>query len=519
MSRSRTIRTLLALVVAGAASVGGTGIAAAQTATSPRVPLCPEPVVLTARGSGSQFSGRRQYPGAAGPSTGWEGTAISRLLERADLHGFSVRALGPEEYPAVEAWRLGELVGSVEQGRRSAVRRVADLQAGGCQPVVIPVGYSQGALVFNGAERALSDAAHLPGVLYLGNPLRDGRPPRNTGSAPPVPGRAVPPVWPWETARSLNAPGQEGIDYCYRNDVFCDPAGTSVEAHLSYFTGIPGEDAADRAVADTLSAWTAGARARLDGGERVAVTRPVDEILLIDTAEPVESAVLAELARGIPRIMDAVTGANPDSRVGVAVVRDGVNRWLLPPTRDAAAVAATLTDPAGRPVGDVIADPEPDGVSTRNMITVAGTEVSVGRETVGRAAAGTADAVLTVVSDHATAPNAVLDAPGIWFAGQPAGVTGMLSRVFADGPVHQRLDFGDGTVVDSAGGNYVEHVWRNPGTYLLTLTVTDSRGRTGVDRRWVRVYSGDVAAELDAALRAMPARSGSTGVEAWGSTG
>ncbi|MCK7677478.1 PKD domain-containing protein [Corynebacterium sp. CCM 9186] len=505
MSRSRIVPALLALLLTGA-SAGTTGIAAAQTATSPTVPLCPEPVVLAARGSGSEFSGPRQYPGAVGPSTGWEGEGIARLLERADLHGFSVRALTPEEYPAVEAWRLDEIMTSIEQGRRSTVRRVADMQAAGCQPVVIPVGYSQGAMVFNGAERALADAAHLPGVLYLGNPMRDGRVPRNTGSAPVVPGRAFPAVWPWEPAPSLNAPRQEGIDYCYRNDIFCDPGGTSVDTHTSYLTGNPDEDAADRAVIETFTGWMARARAQLDGGERVAVTRPVEEILVLDTSDP---AVLAALVRGIPRIVQAVTGANPESRVGVAVVRDGAARWLLPPTRDTRAVAAVLSAPDGPPIGDILTDPEPEGRSVRNVITVTDTEVRAGRKIISHTAAGAASVVLTTVTDQVTAPNAVLDAPGIWFAGQPAGVTGMLSRVFVDGPVRQRLDFGDGTVVDPAGREYVEHVWRAPGTYPVTLTVTDSLSRTGVDRRWVRIYSGDVAAELDTAFRSMPARAGS----------
>ncbi|MCX7541528.1 PKD domain-containing protein [Corynebacterium sp. P5848] len=505
MSRSRIIRMALALLTTGV-SMGAIGIAAAQTVTAPMVPLCPEPVILTARGSGSEFSGPRTYPGAAGPSTGWEGASIARLLNRADLHGFTVDALAPEEYPAVEAWRLDELMGSIEQGRRSAVHRVADLQAAGCQPVVIPVGYSQGAMVFNGAERALADAAHLPGVLYLGNPIRDGRVPRNIGSAPTVPGRALPPVWPWEPVPSLNAPGQEGIDYCYRNDIFCDPGGTSVDIHTSYLTGNPDEDAADRAMIDTVSAWTARARAQLDGGERVAVTRPVEEILVIDTSDP---AVLADLASGIPRIVQAVTRANPESRVGVAVIRDGEKRWLLPPTRDPSAVAAILTDPTGRPAGDAVADPGPEVRSARNVITVTDTEVRARRTIISHAADGAAAAVLAVVTDQLTAPNAVLDAPGVWFAGQPAGLTGMLSRVFVNGPVRQRLDFGDGTVVDPVGDGYVEHVWRWPGIYRVTLTVTDSLGRTGTDQRWVRVYSGDVAAELDGALRALPSWSGS----------
>ncbi|MCK7637579.1 PKD domain-containing protein [Corynebacterium pygosceleis] len=510
MVRSRIIRTVFVLGLAGVLA-GSAGVVAAQgairSATEPVVPYCPEAMVLTARGSGSEFSGPRNYPGAAGPSTGWEGEGIARLLERADLHGFTVRALDPEEYPAVEAWRLDEIMGSIERGRRSAVRRVADMQAAGCQPVVIPVGYSQGAMALNGAEWALAAGAYLPGVLYLGNPLRDGSVPRNTGSAPPVPGRAFLPEWPWGVAPALNAPGQTGIDYCYRNDVFCDPGGTSVDIHTSYFTGIPGERNRDREVAEALSGWTSAARGRIDRGGRVPVTRPVDEILVLDTTDP---GVTGALARDASRIMGAVTGVNPVSRVGVAVLREGEARWLLPPTGDPAALAAALVDPGGMSVGDVLPAPESGERSVFNRITVTDTEVGTDQGSAGHAGGrDVVAAVLSAIDAQLLAPNAVLDVPAVWFTDQPAGATGMLSRVFVDGPVRQRLDFGDGTVVDPAVDGYVEHVWRRPGTYRVTLTVTDSLGRTGVDRRRVRVYSGDVAAELDGALRGLSAWSGS----------
>ncbi|MEZ2189902.1 PKD domain-containing protein [Corynebacterium sp. CCM 9204] len=488
MSRSRVIRSVCAVLVAWG-MVGAGSPAVAGTVSDPVVPFCPDPMVLAARGSGVGNTGSREYPGAAGPSTGWEGTGISRLLERADLHGFTVSALDLDEYPAVEAWRFDELLESVERGRRSVVRRVGDLQRSGCQPVVIPAGYSQGAMVLNAAEHALSNSVYLPGVFYLGNPLRDGQSPRAVGSAPLLPGRAVLSQTPWEApVPGLSVPGQDGIDYCYRNDIFCDPGGLSVQTHLSYFTDLPGEASADRAVVDAFSDWTAQAQERISGAGRASVTRPVEGVLILDTEDPV---VLADLARGASRIVREVSDSHPDARIGIAVRRDGEVRWLVSPTRDTSELLSALLHPSGLLTGDSVAVSAPDSKLVREMITVGDATVSVGERTFSYSSAGVSGAVLAAFETIAMAPNAVLDAPGIWFSGRTAGLTGMLSRVFTGGPVRQYLDFGDGTGAVIPADDYVEHVWQRPGTYEVTLTVTDSAGRTGTDRRWVRVYPGD----------------------------
>jgi PKD repeat protein len=62
------------------------------------------------------------------------------------------------------------------------------------------------------------------------------------------------------------------------------------------------------------------------------------------------------------------------------------------------------------------------------------------------------------------------------------GVTGDMAKVTEYGVTLSHIwDFGDGTTTQGASPKSVTHVYVNPGTYTLTLTVTDSRGNSCQD--------------------------------------
>nr|WP_232958697.1 cutinase family protein [Corynebacterium marambiense] len=338
-------RGILTLVTV--AATFGAGIVSPAVAVADGVdrPYCADALVLAARGSGEGNVGQVDYTGANGQSNGWEGERIRLFLSGDDveLNGFRVSGLSDLEYEAVSVGPEDFLDrrsfnASLAQGRKAAIRRIQAMKSAGCQPVVIPIGYSQGAMVFNGVEETLVEGTYVPGVLYIGNPEREAGQARNFGTAAAdVSGRLF--------GRSQNVVGQTGVDYCYEGDFFCDGGGTSFKAHTSYFNGYRGQAENDAKVRRWFSAWTRDAQRKIATAEVTPVTKPLEEVLLIDTTgsmtDDIDSA-----RRNAAKIAEKVLAANPKSKIGLAEYRDWstpfydgsgaprASRWVVPLTTD-----------------------------------------------------------------------------------------------------------------------------------------------------------------------------------------
>lgn len=300
--RRRALTVILAFVLAVTATV----VPAAPKRAEARA--CPAVAVIAARGSGQPNSGRTSYAQSPWVSNGWEGDHIRAFLRTSEsryrathngkslMNSVEVLGLGPEYYPAfapeyrgtvpalprtlaqtlnlvgiyalpllnmgVQAAR--DFLGSLGTGRAGVIRQIDNYQrATGCRPQYVVVGFSQGAMVMQDAEREIARRGQLAGAVYLGNPMTAPGDPATVGVAGGGAGGLV----GWAPLNSKTAAATRNrANYCLPLDGVCDASLATLRAseasggsHGRYFL-FPSQW--DNLVADRFGKWVDAVRYR-----------------------------------------------------------------------------------------------------------------------------------------------------------------------------------------------------------------------------------------------------------------
>ena len=300
--RRRALAVILAFVLAVTATV----VPVAPKRADARA--CPAVAVIAARGSGQPNSGRTSYAQSPWVSNGWEGDHIRAFLRTSEsryrathngkslMNSVEVLGLGPEYYPAfapeyrgtvpalprtlaqtlnlvgiyalpllnmgVQAAR--DFLGSLGTGRAGVIRQIDNYQrATGCRPQYVVVGFSQGAMVMQDAEREIARRGQLAGAVYLGNPMTAPGDPATVGVAGGGAGGLV----GWAPLNSKTAAATRNrANYCLPLDGVCDASLATLRAseasggsHGRYFL-FPSQW--DNVVADRFGKWVDAVRYR-----------------------------------------------------------------------------------------------------------------------------------------------------------------------------------------------------------------------------------------------------------------
>lgn len=300
--RRRALAVILAFVLAVTATV----VPVAPKRAEARA--CPAVAVIAARGSGQPNSGRTSYAQSPWVSNGWEGDHIRAFLRTSEsryrathngksvMNSVEVLGLGPEYYPAfapeyrgtvpalprtlaqtlnlvgiyalpllnmgVQAAR--DFLGSLGTGRAGVIRQIDNYQrATGCRPQYVVVGFSQGAMVMQDAEREIARRGQLAGAVYLGNPMTAPGDPATIGVAGGGAGGLV----GWAPLNSKTAAATRNrANYCLPLDGVCDASLATLRAseasggsHGRYFI-FPSQW--DNVVADRFGKWVDAVRYR-----------------------------------------------------------------------------------------------------------------------------------------------------------------------------------------------------------------------------------------------------------------
>lgn len=300
--RRRALAVILAFVLAVTATV----VPVAPKRAEARA--CPAVAVIAARGSGQPNSGRTSYAQSPWVSNGWEGDHIRAFLRTSEsryrathngkslMNSVEVLGLGPEYYPAfapeyrgtvpalprtlaqtlnlvgiyalpllnmgVQAAR--DFLGSLGTGRAGVIRQIDNYQrATGCRPQYVVVGFSQGAMVMQDAEREIARRGQLAGAVYLGNPMTAPGDPATVGVAGGGAGGLV----GWAPLNSKTAAATRNrANYCLPLDGVCDASLATLRAseasggsHGRYFI-FPSQW--DNLVADRFGKWVDAVRYR-----------------------------------------------------------------------------------------------------------------------------------------------------------------------------------------------------------------------------------------------------------------
>lgn len=300
--RRRALTVILAFVLA----VTSTVVPVAPKRAEARA--CPAVAVIAARGSGQPNSGRTSYAQSPWVSNGWEGDHIRAFLRTSEsryrathngkslMNSVEVLGLGPEYYPAfapeyrgtvpalprtlaqtlnlvgiyalpllnmgVQAAR--DFLGSLGTGRVGVIRQIDNYQrATGCRPQYVVVGFSQGAMVMQDAEREIARRGQLAGAVYLGNPMTAPGDPATVGVAGGGAGGLV----GWAPLNSKTAAATRNrANYCLPLDGVCDASLATLRAseasggsHGRYFL-FPSQW--DNLVADRFGKWVDAVRYR-----------------------------------------------------------------------------------------------------------------------------------------------------------------------------------------------------------------------------------------------------------------
>lgn len=300
--RRRAPAVILAFVLAVTATV----VPVAPKRAEARA--CPAVAVIAARGSGQPNSGRTSYAQSPWVSNGWEGDHIRAFLRTSEsryrathngkslMNSVEVLGLGPEYYPAfapeyrgtvpalprtlaqtlnlvgiyalpllnmgVQAAR--DFLGSLGTGRAGVIRQIDNYQrATGCRPQYVVVGFSQGAMVMQDAEREIARRGQLAGAVYLGNPMTAPGDPATVGVAGGGAGGLV----GWAPLNSKTAAATRNrANYCLPLDGVCDASLATLRAseasggsHGRYFL-FPSQW--DNLVADRFGKWVDAVRYR-----------------------------------------------------------------------------------------------------------------------------------------------------------------------------------------------------------------------------------------------------------------
>jgi hypothetical protein len=143
--------------------------------------------------------------------------------------------------------------------------------------------------------------------------------------------------------------------------------------------------------------------------------------------------------------------------------------------------------PAGKPIQEVTAHA---GRTTRAWV---GTRLELAPgpwcfavwivDATGRRARAAATTTVQVVHQP---PVAAVDGPASAVAGEPVDLGDASSPGEAQ-RITRRWDFGDGTAPVEAPRDFVEHTYERPGTYVVTLTVTDEAGQSSTATHTIRI--------------------------------
>jgi hypothetical protein len=279
-------------LVAAAALVSGgdhTPVAAAGVAQPDTSQVCPEIVVLAARGSeqNEHLEPTSYSPESLWMSNGYEAESVRAFLHYAETRhreqtGTSlladVQVLGVDDsiYPAslplpalaergenldlsqtgsrvgeilrqtpahvIAQDAVGGLLGGLESGINGTMGFVDAWEARtGCRPGYILIGFSQGAVVLIPQEPKLKERGQLIGSLYIGNPLH--------------------PVVSAGPSRS------DSVNYCIDGDFACNLTSSTGQTalangggvHGEYFGAVDGRQReGDGDVADRFAGWITG---------------------------------------------------------------------------------------------------------------------------------------------------------------------------------------------------------------------------------------------------------------------
>nr|VDG63059.1 Cutinase [Streptococcus thermophilus] len=300
-------RHVVALIVAFVTAVTATLVPVAPKQAEAR--QCPAVAVIAARGSGQPAVGRTSYGANPWTSNGWEGEHIRAFLQKSEqryraTHGgrsmmssVEVLGLGPDYYPAfmpeyngpiptvpqtlaqtlnlVGMWSLPamqlsrmaarDFLGSVDTGRRGVIRQIDNYQrTTGCRPQYVFVGFSQGAMILQDAEKEVARRGQLAGAVYLGNPMTAPGDPATVG----VPGGGAGGLIGWlpENSKTLAATPHRA-NYCLPLDGVCDASVKTARASEAAGGGNHGRyfiwpSRWDNIVSDRFGSWVDRVRYR-----------------------------------------------------------------------------------------------------------------------------------------------------------------------------------------------------------------------------------------------------------------
>jgi hypothetical protein len=162
------------------AGLGIVGLLAVPAPASASGESCAPVVVIPLRGSGDGTVGPKRYGDMV--TDGYEGSTLSRLLtvtyrDQPAIRAVPVLSVGTA-YPAIrseDGIRTRGFGQSIAAGVRATVATYDAARAkgsAGCAPMVVLVGFSQGAAVARGAAQQFAERSVLAATVLLGDPLQ-----------------------------------------------------------------------------------------------------------------------------------------------------------------------------------------------------------------------------------------------------------------------------------------------------------------------------------------------------------
>ena len=234
---------LAALLAVGMTTVGAAPAQADPEPAAASLPTCQRPLIIAARGSEEPYL-PPFLVGYQDPSLGWAGVTLLHFLAVANVRDADIIALNPDEYPAIAVGDLKNVPNgnptpldySITRGVASTIAHHDEyVREHGCQPKTVLLGYSQGAIVMQRAERAIAERGNLAGVIYFGNPLRSANDPAVIGAVGNRVGLQTY-LEPSENSLKYRA-AHDVVDFCIPLDPVCDQPGRGEEGGLAVTLG------------------------------------------------------------------------------------------------------------------------------------------------------------------------------------------------------------------------------------------------------------------------------------------
>ncbi|AZA12770.1 cutinase family protein [Corynebacterium choanae] len=293
--------------------------------------ICPDAVILVARGSGELQQPPRTLPSGT-VLNGWEGKRLRPLLERIDTNNVVIIAMPADTYEASPFWTEIYKTGvrtSAVGGAQAAIATAVDFEdRTGCHPSYVLLGYSQGAMALGMAERILALSGRLAGSVYIGDPYLEPHDPALVGTATGGKGIMYR-TGPLFSSTALRF-SPDVVEYCETADPVCDDTlpvvdqvrAGGVQPHLDYFAGRPERAEREQYVVERMNTMIARGRA----AERLKVTRgavipPVWRMVVAGPPPAQRSNWMLEL--GYQIVADAVNAADQQAKVVNVLLAQG----------------------------------------------------------------------------------------------------------------------------------------------------------------------------------------------------